>query len=311
MPRRPPCALGQQPDEPRGQVPVLDRGETDRVGVDRCGRRPARRAYSPTPTADRVGGEHEPDDPAARRRRPAPPTASSMRGRRTWRPRPRRSGPGPCLEGAGQPVHLATGALVERRGPADGPVAALEVGEQSSGGGAAPADLGVERPSPSGWTGVPCAMTSTPTGVAAGPDRCTRSRGRPPPARPSAWTSVHHALEDVGIGLGQHPVAQVEDVPGAASRPPGARRGSRPRRRPTAPGRWPGRGCPARRGRGRPAGGPRRAAPASPRRPPRRRAGHQSRAARRSRRRSGCGARPRSARPARDTLRVAGRTWRS
>ncbi len=78
--------------------------------------------------------------------------------------------------------------------------------------------------------------------------------------------------QHVGVGVGRHPVAEVEHVAGQAAGVGQDAEHPVAGRRPTARTASPGRGCPARRGSARPGVTPRPAAPGSrcrrPRRPP-------------------------------------------
>ena len=78
---------------------------------------------------------------------------------------------------------------------------------------------------------------------------------------------VDEPPQHVRVGLGQHAVAEVEDVARAVRRPGRARRACRLRRPPSRPRAAPGRGCPGCRGRSRCAARRRRAARASRRSP--------------------------------------------
>ena len=224
----------------------------------------ARRAYSPTLTVEECGARTSPitrSTPAAR----SSPAASSIRGAANLAPPTTVNRPGAlCSRAAADAGHLGPGELVQRGGPPDGPVAALELGQLLGRGGPAPADLGVEGPD----------LLERP-GRAVGHDE--HAGGRPRAEAPVASSGLRHRrtelrglgvdvgdqpLEDRRVGLGQDSVTEIEDVAGPAASVP-SHRGPRPGPGPTTPDRWSDRGCPARRSRARSAAGPRRAAPAS------------------------------------------------
>ena len=179
-------------------------------------------------------------------------------------------------------------------------VAALEVGELLGRRRPAPADVGVVRLDVVG-RGAACRRPSR-----------ARRYGRPRPLRhPCACTSSTRRREHVGVGLGQHAVAEVEDVARAGRRCAAARRAAgRPRpshgARHTAGSRLPCTATPVGQTRRRAASSgtrqstPTTSAPA---------VAQQRRAARPCPRRSGCGAR-RGRRGPRRPCALAGSTSR-
>ena len=79
----------------------------------------------------------------------------------------------------------------------------------------------------------------------------------------SSWTSSRSRPRTSGSVRREHAVAEVEDVAGPTAGPREDRRGVAASIRSHGPSRTAGRGCPARRGRRRPAPSPRRAGSAS------------------------------------------------
>ena len=185
--------VGHERHETRCQVPVLDHDEIERPTVARAATRVGRGTRPAFVVAHAGSGEvrreHEPDQSARRRRVPGrrPPPRSA--GGANLAPAATTKRPGARASSApSDRPDLRSGALVEWRRPSDGPVAAIEVGQQFRRRWAASPDLGVERGrARRASVGVPCAMTSSPMGFTAlpgasaarsGVDSCTSSTMR-------------------------------------------------------------------------------------------------------------------------------------
>ena len=176
-----------------------------------------------------VRREHEADDRRRRRRPASVATASSMNGARVLLAEHDAVAPSPSAGSEPRPLRL--GACGERRDAADGVVPPAQVGQL----------LGRRA---AGRGGCAC---STPRRRRATPACRTPSRRRRRVTTctvPSSCTSATTSRQHAGVGLGQHAVAEVEDVAGW---PPFSASTARARRRPPATGRGtrPGRGCPA------------------------------------------------------------------
>ena len=120
-----------------------------------------------------------------------------------------------ALQRGGQPVHLGPGALGQRGGAADGPVASHQLVEELGRGGPAPADGGVEGLDALGRGRGAVGHDQHPdAGAGTGPVGDPR-HDPATPARPSAWTSATTCSRMAGSVSGRTPCPRLKMWPGA------------------------------------------------------------------------------------------------